>query len=100
MFNKFVLYKDSILMSHVKYHRDIVPHDVQNIKGGGGFNINRDANTCLFFGDSHEFGSVSYEKLQQCINAQKVFLDTNPQQNISKQYKFTYHTGSEIIPIK
>lgn len=74
----------------IKYHRDIVPHDYINIKGGGFYRINKETNECIFSGSSFQFGSASYEQLQQCINTHKVFIVVHEdiQNNISCNYKF------------
>ena len=83
----------------IQYHRDIVPHDFMKIQGGGMFRINEETNTCLFFGSSHQFNSVSYEQLQQCIKQDKVFLGIDVPVNISQRYKFTYNNGYETIEL-
>lgn len=56
LFPKFIIEGDSLIISKVKYHKEIVT-DRSQVKGGGWFKWNSPNNEMLiFYGQSEDFG--------------------------------------------
>ena len=71
--------------------------DKTKVKGGGWFRFNREQNSFIFYGDSHDLGKASLEDIKSCVESDKVFRTKSKICSIANDFKFGYDTGSEII---
>jgi len=103
---KFILVDDVLILSKVKYHKDILRDTIDleteksRIKGGGWFTFNAQNNTFVFNGDSHDFGKASVENIQKAIDGGKVFSNIYQSHSIADEHNFAYRTETELIPLK
>ena len=99
LFPKFIIEGDSLILSKVSKHRNLVTN-VENVKGGGMFMFDSETNTFTFSGDSYEFGKATFEDISNCVKNKKVFTNTSCIFDISEKYNFRYDFGCEIIKIE
>lgn len=99
LFPKFIIEGDSLILMKVSFHHQIVT-DKTKVKGGGSFRFDRDKNTFIFHGDSHDFGQASFDDIKKCVEERKVFNDKTKYRNLCDRHKFGYDTGTEIINLE
>lgn len=88
---KFIIEGDSLIISKVSYHRDIV-NDMNNVNGGGWFVLDYHGKEIIFHGTSQEFGTAKIDDIRKCIESGNVYTNAFKTNNISKKYKFIYAT--------
>ena len=106
-FPKFILFEGSLIISKVKYHKDILC-DIINleiekdkIKGGGWFRFVSSSNTFIFNGNSQDFGKATIEDIKQAIDDGLVFTNISRTNSIADSHNFSYDIGGgEIIQLK
>lgn len=97
-FPKFIIEDDKLILMKVTYHKEIAT-DVSKVKGGGWFKYLKETNMFTLNGESHDFGKAKFEDIKKCVEECKVFSDNLLYRNISKNHKFGYDTGTEIIEL-
>lgn len=99
VFPKFIIEGDVLVIAKCKYHKELV-HDKEKVKGGGWWRLDKETNTMILDGDSHDFGAAKVEDIKACIDKGNVFSDSYQLCNISDRYNFSYDTRTEIIVLK
>jgi len=61
--NKFMIYGDKILIGRVRYHKELLPVDIDYsiVHGGGEFRLNKEAKEIVIWGSSFDFGDFNRE---------------------------------------
>lgn len=95
---KFIIEDGKLILMKVTYHKDMVT-DKTKVKGGGWFVYSASDNTFTLSGENHDFGKATLEDIRQCIESGNVYSDNRLYRNISKNHKFKYDTGTEIIEL-
>jgi len=67
MAKKWIINDNTLIVGDVQYHRDLLPNHKGTI-GGGLWHYDKETNTLVLYGQSHDFGRVSKTSL---INAKK-----------------------------
>jgi hypothetical protein len=98
VFPKFIIEGDSLIISKVKYHKDIVT-DRSQVKGGGWFRWANEHKTLVFYGQSEDFGPVKLEDIRECVRNGKVYSNIYKTHTLAERHSFGYDSGSEIIPL-
>lgn len=98
MYPKFIIEGDSLILSKVEFHHQLVT-DKTKVKGGGWFKFRSDTNTFIFFGSSFDFGKASLEDVKSCVDNGKVFSNKLKTHTIAGNYNFYYSTGSETVQL-
>jgi outer membrane receptor for Fe3+-dicitrate len=98
LYSKFIIEDDSLILSKVSYHRNLVT-DRSKVRGGGWFIYNDTDKVFLFHGTSEEFGTASMEDIKKCVESGNIYTNTGKTHDISKNFKFQYSTGSEYIDL-
>ncbi len=96
LFSKFIIENDNLILSKVKYHKDIAKN-IENVKGGGWFDIKN--NICIFHDSSSQFGKALLKDIQKVVNEKKIFTNKYLTVNISDKFKFVYDTGTVLIKL-
>lgn len=103
VFPKFIVEDDAelglcVVISKCTYHKELTD-DVDIVKGGGFYAYDSDEKTFTFSGSSHDFGEAREEDIKTAIANGNVYTNTYQMHDISKNYKFFYDIGSEIIKL-
>lgn len=104
VFPKFIIEYDSILgdcliLAKVTYHRQIAVN-INNVKGGGWFIMDRVNKNITLHGESEQFGKASIDDIMNCINANNVFTSPALIYPITDKWNFFYKTETETIVLK
>lgn len=98
LFPKFIIEEDSLILSKVQYHKNLIS-DPEKVKGGGWFDYKNESKTFIFSGKSSDFGRAEIEDIKKCIKEGKVFTNMMRTHDISESFNFQYDTGSELIDL-
>jgi hypothetical protein len=99
IFPKFIIEGDSLILSKVTYHKELVT-DKEKVKGGGWFRYDKENDTFIFYGTSEDFGQASIEDIKKCVLGNHVYRNRSQKFSISEAHNFSYYTGSEIIELR
>lgn len=99
MYPKFIIQGNSLILSKVTYHKELLDGSEQ-IKGGGRFRFNKDENSFTFYGDSFDFGQAKFDDIKACVEAGHVYSNKFKTHSIADEHKFYYDTGTERIELK
>lgn len=105
VFPKFIIetiteHGDCLIIGKCTYHKQLV-FDKQNVKGGGWWALDKEANTFTLFGDSSDFGKAKLEDIANCINSNNVYDSRRLRRNLSATFNFDYKNEyGEIIDLK
>ena len=69
---KFIIEDDSLILSKVTFHRNLVT-DKNKVRGGGWFIYNDTHKVFIFHGKSMEFGAADMEDIKKCIESGNVY---------------------------
>lgn len=99
LFPKFIIEGDSLILSKVSFHKDLVTDPAQ-VKGGGWFRMPKDARKIIFYGESHDFGPAKLEHIKECVKAGKVYSNKYQTHSLKDRHTFAYDTGCEVIELE
>lgn len=89
-------YGDCLIIGQVEFHKHLAV-DKTKVKGGGWWK--REENHFIFRDCSHDFGQASLEDVKACIENDNVYTNNTCVNSIAKEFKFSYDTGCELIPL-
>lgn len=105
VFPKFIiedLEEDGIclLLGKVTYHKHLA-HNIKNVKGGGGFSMDREKMEIVLFGESYDFGRASMEDLIYCVQRKRCFTSWTLVNNLSLEFRFFWkNPDGELIDLQ
>ena len=99
VFPKFVVEGDCLVIAKCTYHHQIV-NEKENVKGGGWWRLDKETNTFILNGESHDFGKASIEDIKACIEKGNVYTDKYEMRCIADKHNFSYDFGYEIVELK
>ncbi len=104
IFPKFIIETDDelgdcLILSKRTYHKELITNK-DKVKGGGWFRYEKETNTFIFGGESHDFGKAKQCDIESCINSGNVFTNPCLAFPITEKHNFSYDSGSEIIKLK
>lgn len=104
VFPKFIIETDPelgkcLIIAKCNFHKQLVV-DKDKVSGGGWWRLNKETNTIILYGDSHDFGRASIEDITECINNGMVFRNLSCSASIADLFNFSYDTQTELIRIK
>lgn len=94
VFPKFIIETDDlegdvIIIAKCTFHKQLAT-DINKVKGGGAWRLNKENMTFTLFGKSHDFGEANIEDIKQCIKNKKVFSSNALVNNLTNTFKFEY----------
>lgn len=94
LFPKFIIETipemgDCLIIGKCAYHKNIATN-IENVKSGGWWVLDRKTSTFTFLGESQDFGRASQEAIQQCVLNNVVFLSSAFGEPITKNFTFIY----------
>ena len=98
VFPKFIVEGNSLILAKCTFHKQLVTNK-DDVKGGGMWEWDRDNKTFKLYGDSHDFGRVTYEEVSACIKSGNVFWSYAGGRKIEGR-TFYLNTGVEIIQMQ
>ncbi len=91
---------DVLIIAKCTYHKQLAT-DIEKVKGGGWWTLDRDNSIFTLHGDSHDFGMAKIEDLKTCISSGNVFLNSRLRNSISNEFDFKYENQvGEIFDLK
>lgn len=96
LFPKFIIEGDNLIISKVKFHKDIAT-DPTKVKGGGWYRMPQGTNKIVFYGRSEDFGPAQLEDIRKCVEAGRVFSNKLLIRPLVDRHTFAYDTGTEEI---
>ncbi len=94
---KFIIENDSLILSTVNLHRDIVVTDDKNVKGGGWWRFNSETQTFTFWDSSIDFGKAKLADIVSCIANDKVYSSKMEIDSIANKFNFAYENDDNTI---
>lgn len=107
LFPKFIVVIDDtdgycLIYSKCTYHKELVGENQKPV-GGGWFTYDRETNTFILHGESHDFGKASFEDIEKCFadNGGGVYSNRYMISDKTDQHNFFYRNEvGELFPLK
>ena len=90
--------KDCIIMGKVKYHKDLIEENKDNVKGGGWFKFDSKDNSFTLGGESFDFGPANEDDIKACILNEEVY--PMKMYRTMNNHTFKIDRQSEIVTVK
>ena len=92
--NLFIIEDGNLIIGRASFHKEMVCNR-EDVQGGGSFDMDIEANTITFHGESHDFGPVTKESIYHAVNKGKVYSNPSCQRSIANKWFFFHkdHTG-------
>ena len=97
VYPKFIIEENNLIIGKCTFHKQLA-NDITKVKGGGWFRYDKDKNTFILGGKSHDFGYAKIEDIRKCIELGNVYGNSRMTRKMDN-YKFVYDTQSELIEL-
>ena len=89
-----------LIIAKCTFHKQLVTN-VNNVKGGGFWELDYENKVFTLHGESHDFGKAKIIDIALCVQTNNVYNDIRLRRNLSNNFMFNYknETG-EIIGLE
>lgn len=105
VFQKFIIetdneFGDCLIIAKCTFHKQLVTN-VNDVKGGGWWELDYNNKVFTLHGESHDFGKAELNDIAKCVQTNNVYNNVSLSRNLSNDFKFNYkiETG-EIIGLE
>ena len=88
VFPKWIIEGNSLVIRKATFHREIA-ENVNNVKGGGWFEFDRDREAFILYGKSEDFGRCSKETVHDAVSRRNVGRFINDERYVNMKIYFS-----------